>query len=67
MLLTMKAARVNKGYTQKEAGEAIGVTRDTVSNWERGRSFPNVNQLKRIENVYGVSYKELIFLQKNNA
>lgn len=67
MALTLKAARVNKGLTQLEASKRIGVTEDTLGNWERARSFPNVPQIKKIEEVYGVSYNELIFLPLDNG
>ncbi len=67
MAITLKAARVNKGYTQREAAVLIDVTEDTISNWERGKSFPNVPQLKKIEEVYGVTYNDLIFLHNNNG
>ncbi len=62
--MTLKAARVNSGLSQKEAGEMLGVSDDVLSNWERGISFPDVIQLKRIENLYHVSYDNLIFLPK---
>ncbi len=62
MQITLKAARVNAGLTQKEAGKAIGVTGDVVSNWERGRTFPDALQIRTIEKLYGVSYNNLIFL-----
>ena len=67
MAITLKAARVNRGYTQREAAVLIDVTEDTISNWERGKSFPNVPQLKKIEEVYGVNYNDLIFLHDNNG
>lgn len=67
MAITLKAARINRNLTQSEAGARIGVTEDTISNWERGKSFPNVPQLKRIEEVYQVSYNDLIFLPDNNG
>ena len=67
MAITLKAARVNKGYTQREAAAIIEVTEDTISDWERGKSFPNVPQLKKIEEVYGVTYNDLIFLHDNNG
>lgn len=67
MAITLKAARVNRGYTQDAAAKIIGVTVDTISNWERGKSFPNVPQLKRIEEAYGVTYNELIFLPNSNG
>lgn len=65
MQITLKAARMNAFLTQREAAEKIGVTVDTVGNWERGKSFPDAMQIKRIEEVYGVHYDNLIFLPKN--
>lgn len=62
--VTLKAARVNKGLTQEEAAKLIGVSADVISNWERQVSFPDVLQLKVIEQVYGVDYRHLIFLPK---
>ncbi len=67
MGITLKAARVNKNLTQIEAATLLGVSRDTLANWEIGRSFPNVLNLKTIESVYDVTYNDLIFLPKNNA
>lgn len=65
MAMTLKSARVNKGLTQVQAAELIGVTTDTLSNYERGKSYPDVPIIKRIEEVYETSYSELIFLPKN--
>lgn len=60
--MTLKAARVNRGLTQIEAGKILGVTADVISNWERGLTYPNVIMLGKIENLYGVPYNDLIFL-----
>ena len=65
--MTLKAARVNKDLTQEQAAEKLGVTKDMVSNWECARTYPDVMMLKRIEEVYEVSYSDLIFLPRNNA
>ena len=62
MEITMKAARINAGYTQKEAARLLKVSRDTVSNWERGKSYPDVANLRDIERVYNVRYDDLVFL-----
>ncbi len=62
MTITLKAARVNKGLTQLEAAKLLKVSKDTVGNWERGKSYPNMKNIKEIEKVYGVSYDDLIFL-----
>ena len=65
MPITLKSARVNKELTQVEAAKMIGITVDTLSNYERGKSYPDVPIIKRIEEVYGVSYSDLIFLPKD--
>lgn len=62
MRLTLKTAREIKGYTQEEAAKLIGISTDTLGNYERGRSYPDIPILRNIENVYGVSYEQLIFL-----
>lgn len=67
MKITIKAARVNKNLSQKEAAKLIGVSKDTVGAWDRGKSMPNVKYISAIEKVYGVSYKDLIFLRSKDA
>lgn len=62
MGITLKAARVNAGLTQEQAAKALGVTEQTIINYEKGRRYPDVRILKRIEEVYGVGYNDLIFL-----
>lgn len=60
--VTLKAARINKGLTQDEAAKSIGISVFTLANYEAGKSFPDIPVLKRIEDVYGVPYHQLIFL-----
>lgn len=67
MKLTLKASRVNKGLTQKDAAKLMGVSRNVISNWERQISFPDVLQVKRIEEVYGLQFQEIIFLPSESA
>lgn len=67
MAITLKAARVNKGLTQAQAAEILGVSADIISNWERGKSFPKVPEIQRIETLYGVNYADIIFLPCNNG
>lgn len=63
--ITLRAARTNANLTQNEAAERIGVSRDTISNWENGITSPSVEKFKQIEKVYGVSYDDLDFLPLN--
>ncbi len=61
MAMTLKSARVNKYLTQAEAAKMLKISVDTLSNYERGKSFPDVPVIKRMEDLYGVPYSELIF------
>ena len=62
MKLSLKTAREIKGLKQSEAAKLIGISTDTLGNYERGRSYPDIPILRKIEEVYGVSYDRLIFL-----
>lgn len=65
MAITLKALRVNAGLDQRTAAQLIGVTPETLSNWERGKSFPNVPQITSIEKVYNTTYSNINFLPTN--
>lgn len=67
MQLTLKAARVQAGLTQKEAAKKIGISPDTLYNYENQKSFPDIPVLKKIEQVYGVNYSDIIFLPHNTV
>lgn len=67
MAITLKAARVNKNLTQEEAAKLLGISKDSLWNYENGRSFPDVRVVKKMEEVYGLSYDNLIFLPKDNG
>lgn len=62
MRMTLKTARELAGMTQKTAAALIGVKEDTLGNYERGKTYPDIPVLRKIEEVYGVSYDQLIFL-----
>lgn len=59
---TLKQARELCGYTQVEAAERLGISVDTLGNYERGKSYPDVPVIRKIENLYGVPYARIIFL-----
>lgn len=60
--ITVKAARINVGLTQKDAAQKLGVSNVTLCKWENGTAVPNINQVEDICNLYGVSYDFLTFL-----
>lgn len=59
---TLRALRVNRGWTLDDACVIIGVTKDTLSKWENGKTFPDVPMIKKIEDVYNTPYDKINFL-----
>lgn len=54
--------RKMRGFTQEEAAERIGISKDTLSKYERGLSYPDVPVIRKIEEVYNTHYDNIIFL-----
>ncbi|MBS9336688.1 helix-turn-helix transcriptional regulator [Fructobacillus sp. M1-21] len=56
----MKEIRKQQGLTQEDLGQALHLTRQTVSNWEQGKSLPSLQDVVTISDSYGISLDELI-------
>ncbi len=65
MKISLKSARVNAGFTQKEAAKRLNVSNKTLGNWESGASFPKADKIAAMCALYGISYDNLIFLPAN--
>lgn len=59
--ISLEAARVNANLTQDEAASRIGVTRQTLLNWEKNRTAPTISQCRIIESVYGIPLENIFF------
>lgn len=62
MSWTLRAARVNRGLTQEDAASAIGVTPLTIRKWEKGSTYPDARQIKKLCELYCVHYDDINFL-----
>lgn len=51
--------RQEQGLSQRDLAEALSVTRQAVSNWERGQTVPDLGMLSRIGEVLGVDWNQL--------
>lgn len=56
----IRALRTQKGLTQKELAEAVGVGDKAVSKWERGLGCPDVSLLPELSRVLGVGLEALL-------
>ena len=52
--------RRKKGYSQEALANALGLSRQAVSKWERAESSPDTENLIALAKLYGVSLDELI-------
>jgi len=56
----LKNKRTQSGLTQEAVAEKIGVSRQTVSNWENNRSYPDIVSILRLSDLYEVSLDEFL-------
>lgn len=67
MAITLKAARVNAGLTQREAAEKLGISKGTLASYEMYRTKPDIEKAKQIADLYGTTVDGIIFLPKDCA
>jgi DNA-binding XRE family transcriptional regulator len=67
MAITLKAARVNAGFTQKEAAKRLGISRGTLASYEMYKTKPDIEKAKRIADLYGTAVDGIIFLPSDCA
>ena len=51
----LMALRKQRGWSQEELGNQIGVTRQTVSKWEMGQITPELEKLVELSRLFGMS------------
>jgi len=58
---SIKKLRKEKNMTQDELAEKLCVTRQAVSNWETGKTEPDVETLTRLAEIFDVSVEYIIY------
>ena len=56
----IKDARTAAQLTQEQVAEALGISRQTVSNWENGRTYPDILSVIKMSDLYAVSLDHLL-------
>ena len=56
----IKNARNEAGLSQEQAAEALGVSRQTISNWETGKTYPDITSVIRMSDLYSISLDRLL-------
>lgn len=63
----IRQARIDKNMTQMNLAEAMGVSYQAVSNWERGNSMPDISKLEDLCNTLDLSVEELLGMETKTA
>lgn len=56
----LKTRREEQGLSQDEVAKAIFVSRQTISNWETDKTYPDVQSLLLLSQLYDTSIDELV-------
>lgn len=59
--MSLKAARVNSGLTQKKASQTLKISNKTLCSWENGKTFPDQPMIEKLCALYGVTYDMIDF------
>ena len=59
--------RLSYNWTQVQLAQKLGVTKQTVSNWENDNIQPSIDMLIKISNIFNVSTDYLLGLTPTNS
>ncbi len=51
----LKIARTRREFTQAEAAQELGISRVNITNYETGRTEPDIETLGKIIDLYGIN------------
>lgn len=56
----LKLRRNKAGFTQEQVAEKMNITRQTLSNWEVGKNYPDIESIIKLSRIYQLSLDELL-------
>lgn len=59
--MNLKIKRIESGLSQTEVARIIGVTNQTISEYERGNLKPSYSNMRKLSELYRASVDELFF------
>lgn len=63
----LMSLRKQRGWSQEELGDRIGVTRQTVSKWEMGQSTPELEKLVELSRLFDMSIDRLVGMERGEV
>lgn len=65
--MRLKELRISKNWSMEYLGKLVGVSDQTISNWERGRNQPSIKHLIELADIFGVSVDYLVGRDKTDG
>lgn len=62
----LKYYRMQKGLSQTKVADIIGVSRQAISNWEAQRSYPDLDNIVRLSDLYDITIDQLLGKEKSH-
>lgn len=56
----LKEVRMKSNLTQEQVAEKLFVSRQTISNWENEKSYPDIISIIKLSDLYSISLDELL-------
>lgn len=63
--ISLAAARVNANLTQDDVSRQLHVNKQTIVNWEKGKTIPTFIALSALSNLYGIPIDNIILPEKS--
>lgn len=63
--ICIAACRVNANLSQREFAKKVGVSLATITNWEAGKTEPDLTQLRKISELSGIPM-DYIFMERES-
>lgn len=64
MKVTLRGARISAGYSAREVGNILGLTDDTIRNYESGKTKPKKMVIRNLCEIYGCDESDLLLNQE---
>lgn len=64
--ISLAAARVNAKMTQYDVAKALSVSKQTINNWENGKTEPKMQQSRQLSELYKIPLDNIFLSRKSN-
>ncbi len=59
-MLRLKELRIERELTQTKLAQDLNISRHSITNWEMGRAFPDINMLMKLATYFDVTIDYLV-------